>query len=457
MQASLLTRVRAALAHQWLLVVCIVALGSVAAVVALVGTHPKYVATTSVLMVAEPPEASNPRIPTTATKPLLSTDLPSLATDATVLDRFRADLGETASFETLRARIRAKVNPDSTVMPVQYTDRTPAAAILGANTLGDEIVRFYRETATSRFDSLIADYQSQLAVRRVQLTRLDGELTAAAQAYPYIDVSSPGAVTNETNSVYNRLIALQTQRDDAHAAVAADAAAAQTTHRLIVDAKPLAERDVVNSDSAYRNVRDQYAKDYAALKKLAAFGSDRYPGIAELRQTVAREAATVAVARRSAAQAGPSANAAYVAALDAQTKADAQYSSDAAKSRAQDQALGALNAQIGHGHVATDVARLRREHYNAESAYATIADRLAKAIADRAEAASTGSVIVLDRAKYAPQVAFAGGAVIAAAIGFLTVWLAVTLAMMVDGRQEWFRDARTVESIYNTELIGSLA
>jgi capsular polysaccharide biosynthesis protein len=455
MQTPLITRIITAVRHQWILVACIAVTGLVIALVAATFTHPKYTATTTLLMVAEPPESSNPLVPSTATKPLLSADLPSLATDATVLNRLRSDLGETATFETLRSRIHAKVNPDSTIMPVTYTERSPDVAIRGANTLGDEIVRFYRQTATTRFDSLIADFENQLAGRRTQLTVLDGQLTGAAKAYPYVDNGS-GTQGSSADSVYSRLIALRAQHEELQATVGSDAAAAAATQRLISDATPLAVRDIVNSDSSYRNVRDQYARDFAALKRMNAFGSDRYPGIMELRRTVEREAGMVAAARRNAALAGPASNTTYVAALDAQAKANATYLGDQAKLNVANDQLAALNAQIGQGRVATDVARIRRDHENAEMAYATIAARLAKAIADRAEAASTGSVIVLDRAQYAPVASFASGTVVATGIVLLTIWLALTLAVTIDGTQEWFRDVRTVEQVYDTELIGSL-
>jgi hypothetical protein len=262
-----------------------------------------------------------------------------------VLIRFRDDMGDTSSFDTLRTHIRAKVNPESSIMPVQYTATNPETAVRGANALGDEIVRFYRETATTRFDSLIADFNAQLSTRRAELTRLDGELAGAAKSYPYIDVNTEGAPANAASSVYGRLIAIRAQRDELRATVQADAAAAHAAPQLINDAMPLAERDVVNNDSAYRNVRDQYAKDFAALKKVSAFGSDHFPGLVELKATVAKEAGMVDAARRNAASAGPASNATYVAALDAQAKADSLYASDRAKLQAQDDQLESL-----HGH-----------------------------------------------------------------------------------------------------------
>jgi hypothetical protein len=457
MNPSLVARVVDAVRHQWLVVACVLAIGTVAVAFALINSHPKYTATTTVLMVAEPPETSSGTATSTGTKPLLSMDLPSVVTAATVLARFREDMGGTSSFETLQRHIRARVSFDSSVMPVQYSDETAENAIRGANALSDEVVRFYRETATTRFDSLIADFNSQLARRRAELTQLDGRLAAAAKIYPYIDVAAPGTVANGTESVYQRLIAIRTERDTLRATIDAEAANARATSRLISNAEPLAERDVVNSDSTYRNVSDQYAKDVAEVKKLSAFGRDRYPGLDELRNTVAREAVIVSGARRQAASAGPGSNATYVSALDAQANANALFNSDRAKLRALENQLEQLQEQIGKGRIATDVARIRRDRDSSESAYATISERLAKTIADRAEAASTGSVIVMDRARFAPRDAFAGGTVIAIALVFLTLWLALTLAVMLDGKHEWFRDAQTIEAVYGAKLIGSIS
>jgi capsular polysaccharide biosynthesis protein len=456
MKTSLFTRVAAAVRHQWLVVVCVLAAGSVAAFFVLVSSHPKYTATATVLMVPQATGA-DPSLSATSATPVLSTDLPSLATNPTVLSRFRDDMGELADIDELRAHISAKVNVPSSIMPVQYTAKERDAAVRGANTLSDEVVRFYREIATARFDSLITDFNSQLATRRTELARLDGQLATAAKTYPYIDVAAPGESASGSDSVYGRLIAIQAERDTLGASVSADAAAAQATALLIRNATPLAERDVVNADSTYLSVREQYAKDFGSLQKLGAFGSERYPGIVELRATVAREAAMVAAARKQALSVGPASNATYVAALDAKVTADALLASDRAKLQAHDAELAQLHGQIGHGSIATDVARIRRDHGSAEAAYAIIAARLAKTIADRSEAASTGSVIVFARAQSASPAGAPGGAVIAVAIMFLTVWLAFTLAVMIDGNQEWFNDAETVELIYGSKPIGSIA
>lgn len=453
-----LSSVTGAIARQWIVVAVCLVIGIGLGAAAFVLIHPKYTATATVLMVAEPIGASNPKVPVSATKPVLSNDLPSLATDATVLTRLRADLGDDIPIEKLRARIRAKVTFDSGVMPVSYTDKTPGRAVTGANAAADEITRFYREIATTRFEALIGDLSHQLAAAQAQLARYDAQLQKAARLYPYVDVrTSEPSESDAGSSVYQRLIGLRTQRDELASTVAADAAAAAGTRRLIADARPLAVRDIVENDAAYKNVRDQYAKDLAQVQRLQSFGSARYPGLRELAGTVSEESRDVASARVRAARGILGSNPAYAAALDASVKADAQLKSDRAKLSAVDTELEGLHDQIGGGGIAGDVAKIRRERDNAQSAYETLGTRLATAQADRAEAASVGSVVVVDRAQFADVATWTSGKVIAAGVAALTLWLSITLAMLFDARHRRTLRTDNVHPIYGVPVIGRVA
>ena len=449
-----LGRVFAALVHQRVVVAAVMAVGILLAAAVPRLVHPKYTATTSVLMVAEP-AGGNPNVPSTATKPILSADLPSLATNATVLSRVRRDLGNTLTVDAIRSRIRAKAGLDSGILPVSYIDRTPEAAIRGANAVGAEITRFYREIATTRFDSLIQDLSTQLDGRQAQLTKLDAQLAASARAYPYVDVRPAGGGGDEVaNSVYQRLIVLRSQRDEARATIEADVAAASSSGRLVGNAHPLAVRDLIESDPVYKNLRDQYAKDTASLERVQSYGSDRYPGLLELKETVAKERAAVETARRNASRANPASNPAYAAALDSEVKAQAQLASDQARLRTIDGELTTLHNQIGAGSIALNVARIRRDRDNAQAAYSTLATRLAMVIADRAEAASVGSVVVIDRAQAAQKTSMSS--VMSIGILVLTLWLAITLAVMLENATRRFRDEMAVESVYGVPVIGKI-
>jgi capsular polysaccharide biosynthesis protein len=407
---------------------------SVAVFVAL-SSHPKYSAATTVLMVADSSDPSATQTSTTTARPVASNDLPAIATGAVVLSRLRSDLHESVSLEALRSRISAKTTPDSNIMNVDFTAKSAEQALAGANWLGAEITRAYQELATARFDSLIADFNSQLSARRLELAQLDGRL---------------GEI------VYQHLIALRAQRDELQANLSADAALARSTDRLVSNVTSLATKEVVQSDPVYAHVVDQYAKDEAELKRLSAYGSERYPGLIELRHTVAREAQIVEAAKHQATQGGLVSNSSYVAALDGRTRSQGQVSSDQAKIDAVQSEMDALQKQLGRKGIAATAVQLHRDHDNAEASYAIIASRLANAIADRAQAASTGSVVVLDRAQFASRSMVGSGTIAGLAIAFLSVWLALTLAVTLDNTDERFRDRVTIETVYGAPVIGSV-
>jgi capsular polysaccharide biosynthesis protein len=456
MQKSLFSRVITAVRHHSLIVAVIIGAGCLAALLAAMSSHPKYAAVTSVLMVAGSSDAPGTEAVATPKRPLLPADLPSLAAAATVLGRVRADIGETAPVEAMRSRIKAKVSAESTIMTVEYTAATPQKAIAGANALGDEITRFYRDLATTRFDSLISDLKTQLRARRLELLKFDGELADISKRYPYIDVKTPGSAEYSAGSVYQRLIALRTERDELEATLHADAAIAGSTGRLVANAKPIAMREVLQNDPVYARVREQYAKDLAELKRVSAYGSDRYPGLVELRRTVAHDAAAVAAAQRQAERQGPAADLTYGQALDARTRAQGQVASDEAKLAEESLLLDQLHDQIGRRSIATEAAQLRRDHDNAEAAYAIIASRLANSIGDRAEAASTGSLVVLERAQFASQSSVGVAWIVAVCLVCLSVWMALTVALMIDGSQQWFNENETIETVYGAPVIGSV-
>lgn len=453
MQTSWFPRVAAAVRHQWPIIVVIIGIGLIATLVTLLSVHPKYAATTSILMVASP-EGSN-ALATAPKKPLASIDLPSLVTGPTVLSRVRTDIAESTPIQMLESRVHTRISEDSAIMQVSYSANTAVKAIEGANAFGTEITRFYRELATTRFDSLISDLRTQLTTRRAELGKLDGDIATISQAYPFVDTKSTSA-SESGSSVNQRLITLQGDREALQATIQADMAVARSSDRLIADAHPLAMRDVIQSDTVYSHIRDQYSRDAAELTRLSAFGSDRYPGLVELRQTVAREVQQVESARQRAALAGPDSNAAFVAALDAKAKAETQVASDEAKAAQEDQDLRLLQAQMGRQGVATTVTRLRRDHDVAEAAYSIIASRLAQSIADRAEAASTGSVIVLERAQFATRPVLSGATIPCIALVFFSVWLALTLALMIDSNEKWLHDNHTIETVYGAPVVGSI-
>ncbi len=412
---------------------------------------PKYSATSTVLLVAEPPDNTDRNHPTTVQKPLLTGDLPALVMSETVLQRFRDRMHSKLGDGTLRSRIRARVGGDSNLLPIEFSDASADVAIASANALASETTRYYREIATSRFDSLVTDFTRELHARAEGLRSLDQKLQTLAGVYPYVDTK------DGTSSVYDRLVRLRSERADIAATVDADRAQTATTTKRIAQARPLALSAVTNEDSAYTRLNEQYSHDLTTYRHTASFGSDSFPGLAEQQATVAAEKHDVANARKRAAAVGPNANISYVQALADVNKAQATSAADGAKLRAVDSEIASLQSQLGTGGSAAQVALIRRQREAGDAAYALLAGRLDQAIADRAEAASTGSLILVDRARVADRQVWTTSAFLVVALGVFSLWLAVSLVFLIEALDVRYRKPSTIERVFGAPVIGNLA
>ncbi len=432
-------------------VAVICACGIVLAVAVFLLAHTHYAATATMLMVAESPAYDAQHASLLTAKPLQSLDMASLVTSDTVLLQLRHQIGEDISLEKLAKRLRAKSNGESTVMPIQYTDISERGAIRGANFVASDVSAFYRDLATQRIDGLIADLTLQTKVHARILERLDAQLQETAKQYPYIDTKA-----DDDHSIYAKLIALRTQRDDVAASIAADESDARASSGYVDNARPVALRDVIESDPLYSNARSAYAKDVAQLQHVQSFGGGDYPGIPELNAIVNQDHAALEGATSDAASKGPASNAAYASARDNVTKARAALESDLSKEAAVDRELSRIGAELSQGGIGIEVARLRRHREREENLYTALDMRLMQAIGDRAQAAAEGSLIVMDPAQNAKVAIWSTGTFAAIGIALLTLWLAVTFAMERDRIDRRFRTAADIDSVYNSPVIGSL-
>jgi uncharacterized protein involved in exopolysaccharide biosynthesis len=433
------------------LVLTVLLIGAVLVVFALRRTPPRYAADASVLLVAEPPESQNKAVPTIPSKPVLADDLPSLVTSSTVLERVRRDLSLNVPLDTLQTRVRAKVANGSNVMPIRFTADTPERAMAGANAVADELSNYYREIATKRFESLERDLRAQLAARRAQLAEIDAKLADAARKYPYVDTRDSDV------SVYARLIKLQTERDDAAAAAAGDSALSGVTAKRTDQVQPLARSEIGERDPRYRNLRDQYAKDLTRLEATKARYSEQYPGLPELTDTLAREKASLAAAGRAVDRTPAASSPSYAQALADRNKADAQAASSRARVAVINQQIASIHSTLNDSSALNvSVARLRRDRDAADAANGILAARLAQTEADRADAATTGSVIVMNRAVTAQRAVWTTATALVACLSVLVVWLAFGLPFLIETLDRRFRAPATIESIYGAPIIAGV-
>jgi capsular polysaccharide biosynthesis protein len=434
-------------------------LGVVLTILLLAILHPTYTAQSSVLMVAQNAGGSNAS--PSPIEPILTSDLPLLATTPTVLERLAKDLhlrADARGIDVLTKRIKAHLatasselggTQDGGVLILTYQGPSEHEAVSGANELASEITNFYRDNATQRFSILIADLNQQMKLRRATTSALDQDIQKVLSDTPYLDTK------DGSNALDTQYIKLSADRIDAAALASGDAEASAVTNRRPTEVSAAAHRDITETNPAYHDLRDQYARDLAKATSVQGGYSDAYPGLSEVQHDLAAEKHAMLAQEGQLRSLPPNASPLYANALGESNKARAIASGDAAHLRSIDSALATTRAQIDVAKSAgVRLATLQRDREVATTAYTVLATRLAEAVASKAEVGSVGSVIVLDDARFAKR---SGNLVFASFVGFLLAVFAglVTIALLeiLDRR---LRDKDTIERIYGIPVIGAV-
>ncbi len=436
------------LRRQWLVVAIVLAIGLMAYFLLLERMR-TYTATASILSVAPSQNAAalDPqKDPTTAA--VLPQDLPSLIASSTVVQRVGRDLHLSMDQTfTLAGEVKARGPSSSNVIPISVTDRNPRRAIAAANAFSFEIQVIEREIATSRYGTLIQDLQSQLRTRRDALAQIDSKLAAVSAQDPYITADAG------TTAINTQLVTTLRQRDALRAAMQGDAAAAQFAAQRPELTRALASREIIEKNPTFNSLREQYGKDLAQLNVARAGYTDQFPGLAGQTEQVGREGQMLSnLQNRETAQLAKSES--YVAALLDKNKADAAYASDRAQLATFDAVIGDLTQHLDASRSSgLAVAALRREREAGDQAYARLSDRLANAMADRSQAASIAPAVVIDRATSANPALFSQPRVLGAALAIAFLWLAITLAFLVDASDKRLRTRTTIEELYGSPVL----
>jgi uncharacterized protein involved in exopolysaccharide biosynthesis len=418
-------------------------IGLVVASIAFFLTPKQYQATSQVMIVGQ----NAGRDPS-----MMSGDMPALALSTTVLEAVRRDLGSSLSLDNLAGKITAKISFGSDVMPITYLDGHRASAVKGANAVADELSLYYRQISASRYTSLEKYLTKELASKRSQLENLDRKLQLAAVRDPY------EADANASTAIGGQILQLDQQRDAAQATLVGDQAQAAAQARYMAQLAPIVAQEKANSDPAYVHIRDQQANDAAALQITKSQYSRSYPGMPGLRDKVQREAAALAAAQHAAVTSPASTSSSYVTAFADKGKVEAALAADQARVSTLTQQIATAQAHLsalpGSG---VQVSALRRDRDAADAQYQSLSTKLADTLAAEAEAASVGSVAVIDRAGVAqPAIGKHASMLIGGAIvGFLV--LGVTLAFLLELTDDRIRTIGGVETLYGRSVLATVA
>jgi uncharacterized protein involved in exopolysaccharide biosynthesis len=409
----------------------------------------KYSASSVILAGAESAQQSAVLDPTknpieSAISPM---DLPMLLHSSTVMKRVAADVHLTPEHAAkLAGNVKAKPQGEDTI-PITVTDSNPQLAVAEANALAHELQRFEQQIAESRYDLLISDLNTQLASERTQLGQIDQKIAGLTSADPYLSDKEGTAALN------TRLVALEAQRDTVQTQLLGDSAAMLKAAERPTLTRDLASKEIVQNDPVFQSLRTQYGKDLANYNLERAGYTSNFAGLAGAQDQVKREAVSLGVATAEVTK-NPGASLSYVTAELDKNKAEATYAGDRAQLQSLNDQIGAMTAQLAtskNANVSLDT--LVRDRDAGNQAYAQIADRLALAIADRSQAASVNSIVILDEAASASPTMLSRPAVIFAALLVAFSWLAISLAYLVDQSDGRLRTRTTIEELYGSPVL----
>jgi len=277
---------------------------------------------------------------------------------------------------------------------------------------------------------------------RQDLARIDKRIQAVSSKDFYVTPETG------TSAIDTRLIALQQQEEQLQAVVGGDQAAAAVTAKEPQISHSLARHEILAQDPAVVAQRESLGKDIAQLNLGLASYTLSYPGLKSYLSQVQKESAAVNRAEDESAR-DPGDSSSYVAAEIAANRANSTLAADSAQ-------LDAVRAEIdqlqdhltGSSDEGSLMAQLRRARAAGEDVYTDLSQRLARASADRAQAGSIGSVVVIDHATGAVPALLGRAPVLGAAIAIATIWLAITLAFLLDGADDRLRTPESIEKLY---------
>ncbi len=376
-------------------------------------------------------------------------DLPSIATGTVVLQRVRQTLKLPMSLIKMKKNISASVLGRSSIMAIESHDESAEQAIAVSNAVADELSRYYSEISTVRYDANVDRLSTELDAESTRLNNLDKAISDVVEKNPFVvsDKSVDNITTNIATLEQQRAPALaQLQGDEALAATTLPGAALAKTTR----------HEILAADPAYQTERNVAAADVVQLATDRATYTSSFPG---LPGEVAKIAGDSAALRReeSVAMSDPNAYSPTTADTRLQhVRQLALVAGDRARLSAIDALIADERANLNAlPTTGAKYAQLAAQRAALQDEYEALATRRANALANRAEASSLGSVVVLDRAIKADTQL--NGVRTRAAIVALVLILALAIgaAFVAESLDPRLRRAEEIEQLYGIPVVAS--
>lgn len=376
-------------------------------------------------------------------------DLPSIATSTVVLERVRQTQHLPTTLIDMKKNVSAKVLGKSSIMEIGYRDESAEAAIAVSNAISNELSQYYDEISTQRYDVNVDRLSGEMTDQAAKVHALDAQLKKVAASNPYV-ISD-----KSVDDITEELATLEQQRAAAYAQLKGDTALAGVTAPSASLAKT-ARHEILAADPAYLQVRNNAAHDIAQYVNDKASYTAAFPGLPGEAAKIANDSAAV---KNQAERALSDPNAYSPAAAGTfveHQKALAAVYGDRVRLAEIDGLLATAKGQLAAvPGIGGTYAQLSAERAAMMAEYQDLAARRANALANRAEASSLGSVVVLDRAIKADTELGGGRTRAAVAFSILIIALAVGAAFLVESLDPRIRRAEELEELYGIPVVAS--
>jgi uncharacterized protein involved in exopolysaccharide biosynthesis len=220
---------------------------------------------------------------------------------------------------------------------------------------------------------------------------------------------------------------------------------------------PLVHQEIAQSDPLYRSLQEQLGKDGTTLESQRAQYTSHFPGLAGLNVRVKKEAASIDRRVGQLSAKPPGGSPAYLTALTAKNHASAVATGNAARVSSLQSEIDQVRAEIAaEPSKGVHISELRREHDIALTAYQALAQRRETVLAEQAQAASLGTIDVVDRAERSYPVVGKHGTLLAvgAVLGFII--LAITVAFLLESLDTRLRTIESIADLYGKPVVATL-
>jgi uncharacterized protein involved in exopolysaccharide biosynthesis len=377
-----------------------------------------------------------------------SIDVPAMAESTTVVSRVAQNLKMNAPLADLKKAISARVTPRSSIMTISANADQPSVAIALANGIADEMVGFYHDISVRRYDDIVRYLQGEMEQQAQHLTSLDTKLQHAVARDSFI--GSDKAL----DAITTRIDDLQVERGKAYANYVSDAASA-TAQDQNSDMARIIQGELLDRDPLYGAIRNEYAKNVAQLEVDHAQFTDKYPGLPSLQDRVDKERAALAQAERRALAAPKSSSPSYAKALLEGRRIAALVAGDRARLQALDSQIASERARLADFPKAgVAMTTLRVERDATVHAYQALMDKLSVTRGDQAQAASLGTLVVIDRAVRADP--FAPSRILIVLAAAAIVGIACSTAFLLEMIERSIRSVDDVEHVYGQPVFATI-